>query len=91
MTHDMHTCQAFYGTVFGWQIQPFDADATVVLCRLPGYVGGEPQQPVTRDVVAVMVDARQQANVPSRRRMRPPALCGRTSSTHRVRHSLSAS
>ena len=23
--------------------------------RLPGYVGGEPQQPVSREVVAVMV------------------------------------
>jgi uncharacterized protein len=41
----------FYGTVFGWQPEPF-GDAT--LFRLPGYVGGEPGQPVPRDVVAVM-------------------------------------
>lgn len=30
---------------------------TGTLCRLPGFVGGEPQQPVPRDVVAGMLPA----------------------------------
>jgi predicted enzyme related to lactoylglutathione lyase len=47
--------KAFYGTVFGWRPDVFDADGVAItLWRLPGYVGGEPQQPVPRDVVAVM-------------------------------------
>ena len=44
-----------YGDVFGWQAQRMgEAEAAPTLFRLPGYVGGEPQQPVPRDVVAVM-------------------------------------
>jgi hypothetical protein len=47
---------AFYDEVFGWQAQPMgEGDAAPTLFRLPGYVGGEPQQPVPRDVVAVML------------------------------------
>jgi predicted enzyme related to lactoylglutathione lyase len=53
-TRDPERAAAFYGTVFGWQTQPFDG-TPVTLFRLPGYVGGEPQQPVPRDVVAVML------------------------------------
>jgi uncharacterized protein len=45
---------AFYGTVLGWTTEPF-GDATMF--RLPGYVGGEPWQPVSREVVAVMTSA----------------------------------
>jgi predicted enzyme related to lactoylglutathione lyase len=30
-------------------------EGEVTLWRLPGYVGGEPQQPVSREVVGVMV------------------------------------
>jgi predicted enzyme related to lactoylglutathione lyase len=38
---------AFYRDVFGWQPETFDdAPGEVTLWRLPGYVGGEPQQPV---------------------------------------------
>lgn len=44
----------FYGTVFGWEPEPF---GPVTLFRLPGYVGGEPSQPVPRDVVAGVVPA----------------------------------
>ena len=40
----------FYGAVSGWEPEPFGPDVT--LFRLPGYVGGEPLQPVPRDVVA---------------------------------------
>ena len=42
----------FYGALFGWQTQEF---GPVTLFRLPGFVGGEPEQPVARDVVAVMM------------------------------------
>jgi predicted enzyme related to lactoylglutathione lyase len=46
----------FYAALFGWEADPFDAgtDAPVWLLRRPGYVGGEPGQPVPRDVVAAM-------------------------------------
>jgi predicted enzyme related to lactoylglutathione lyase len=50
--------KAFYGAVFGWQEEPFGPpEAQMTLWRLPGYVGGEPQQPVPPDVVAVMAPA----------------------------------
>lgn len=42
----------FYRDVFGWEVDEFAPG--VSLFRLPGYVGGEPAQPVPRDVVAVM-------------------------------------
>jgi uncharacterized protein len=40
--------------VFGWETEPFAPG--ISLFRLPGYVGGEPSQPVPRDVVAVMAE-----------------------------------
>lgn len=54
-TRDVEASKKFYKRVFGWESEalhmgPFE----VTLFRLPGYVGGEPQQPVPRDVVAVM-------------------------------------
>ena len=46
----------FYSELFGWQPEPLAIEgAEVTLLRLPGYVGGEPQQPVPHNVVAVMV------------------------------------
>jgi hypothetical protein len=56
-TPDPETAQAFYGRLFGWQAEPFEIGpgAEAWLWRLPGYVGGEPEQPVPRDVVAVMM------------------------------------
>lgn len=52
-TPDPERAAAFYGDVFGWRAEPFeDAGRGAVLFRLPGYVGGEPGQPVPRDVVA---------------------------------------
>lgn len=51
-TADPQKAIAFYQAVFGWQPDPF---GPVTLWRLPGYVGGEPRQPVPRDVVGVMV------------------------------------
>ena len=54
-TTDPEGAKAFYGSLFGWQPEPFGPpDAHVTLWRLPGYVGGESQQPVPRDLVAVM-------------------------------------
>jgi predicted enzyme related to lactoylglutathione lyase len=48
-TRDPEGAKAFYGTVFGWKTGTFDAgDSEVTLWRLPGYVGGEPEQPVPR-------------------------------------------
>jgi predicted enzyme related to lactoylglutathione lyase len=55
LTRDPAAALAFYGTMFGWQSEPLDMGRLpVTLFRLPGYVGGEPRQPVPRDVVAVM-------------------------------------
>jgi predicted enzyme related to lactoylglutathione lyase len=53
-THDPEGAIAFYRAVFGWEPEPF---GPATMFRLPGYVGGEPQQPVPRDVVAVMMPA----------------------------------
>ena len=52
-TPDPEGAAAFYATVFGWETEAFGDMAT--MWRLPGFFGGEPQQPVPRDVVAVMV------------------------------------
>ena len=52
ITPDPEGANAFYGAVFGWTTQDFGG---ATLYRLPGYVGGEPQQPVPRDVVAGVV------------------------------------
>ncbi|HEY8466099.1 MAG TPA: VOC family protein [Solirubrobacterales bacterium] len=42
----------FYAELFGWHAEPAGPGAW--LLRLPGYVGGEPEQPVPRDVVALI-------------------------------------
>jgi uncharacterized protein len=54
-TADADAAISFYGTLFGWQTltQEFDG-ATFTMFTRPGYVGGEPQQPVPRDVIAVL-------------------------------------
>jgi uncharacterized protein len=54
-TPDVDGAKAFYAEAFGWQPEPLRfGDAEVTLWRLPGYVGGLSEQPVPRDVVAVM-------------------------------------
>jgi predicted enzyme related to lactoylglutathione lyase len=54
-TRDPEGAKAFYGEVFGWTTETFDlGDLEITLWRVPGYVGGEPQQPVSREVVATM-------------------------------------
>ena len=51
---DTDAAKAFYGSVFGWETESF---GPATMFRLPGFVGGEPQQPVPRDVVAVIAPA----------------------------------
>lgn len=53
-TTDLEGSNAFYGSMFGWQPEAFAGSGRVTLWRLPGYVGGQPQQGAPRDVVAVM-------------------------------------
>jgi hypothetical protein len=53
-TPDPEAAAAFYAAVFGWTTEAF---GPFTMFRLPGYVGGEPQQPVSREVVAMMTAA----------------------------------
>lgn len=55
-THDADVCEPFYREVFGWETEAFGPPG-MKLVRLPGFVGGEPQQPVPRDVCAVLAPA----------------------------------
>jgi predicted enzyme related to lactoylglutathione lyase len=53
---DPERAKRFYADAFGWGADSFETgDGEVALFRLPGFVGGEPEQPVPRDVVATMV------------------------------------
>jgi predicted enzyme related to lactoylglutathione lyase len=51
VTPDSGAAAAFYGDLFGWTTEEF---GPMTMFRLPGYVGGEPEQPVSREVIAVM-------------------------------------
>lgn len=51
---DQPAALAFYGALFGWEPEAF---GPMTLFRLPGYVGGTEEQPVPRDVVAVLMPA----------------------------------
>jgi len=62
---DIEKTNSFYRTLFGWEWETFRAGTiNATLCRLPGYVGGEPEQPVPRDVVAVMIERDAGAETP---------------------------
>ena len=57
-TSDPDGAAAFYGTVFGWTTESFEmGELQATMFRLPGFVGGEPEQPVSRETVAVMMPA----------------------------------
>lgn len=57
-TPDLEGAKAFYGEVFGWQADTFAiGELDVTLFRLPGYEGGEPEQPVPADVIAAAAPA----------------------------------
>ena len=64
-TPDPAGASAFYGTLFEWQSEPIAAGAPVALLRLPGHVGGEPGQPIPRDVVAVMTASEAEPDGPA--------------------------
>jgi len=51
---DPDAAAGFYGAVFGWTTESF---GPFTMFRLPGFVGGEPEQPVSREVVATMAPA----------------------------------
>ena len=52
---DPEAAAAFYGALFGWTTETFSTgEFSATMFRLPGYVGGEPGQPVSREVVATM-------------------------------------
>jgi predicted enzyme related to lactoylglutathione lyase len=53
-TPDPAGASAFYGALFGWRSDPNAPGVPVTLFRLPDYVGGDPDQPIPRDVVGVM-------------------------------------
>ena len=61
-TTDVEGAAPFYGALFGWQPE---THGPVTLWRLPGHVGGEPQQPVPRDLVAVMTGIEPGSGVPT--------------------------
>jgi hypothetical protein len=67
-TPDPEASAAFYAQVFGWQSTELELGGgmRVTLLRLPGYVGGEPQQPVPRDVIAVMIALEPGSGEPAR-------------------------
>jgi uncharacterized protein len=56
MTNDFDGSKRFYCDVFGWGTETFEmGEDEMVMWLVDGYVGGEPQQPVRRDVVATML------------------------------------
>ena len=57
-SRDPERAKAFYGELFGWTTETFTMPGgEISMWRLPGYVGGEPEQPVSREVVATMMQA----------------------------------
>lgn len=66
-TDDTEGAKRFYGEVFGWESETFGAGgAEMTLFKVPGYVGGRPEQPVARDVVATMGPAGENGDQPPR-------------------------
>lgn len=54
-TDDTEGAKQFYANAFGWEHETFGlGNAEMTLWKVPGYVGGRPEQPVSRDVVATM-------------------------------------
>jgi uncharacterized protein len=63
---DPETAKRFYTEVCGWGTKTFDmGGAELVMWTVPGYVGGEPHQPVPRDVVAVMAPPAREDDAPA--------------------------
>ena len=54
-TPEPERAAAFYGAIFGWTTETFGEGAgAITMFRMPGYVGGEPRQPVSREVIATL-------------------------------------
>jgi uncharacterized protein len=57
-TRDAARSKEFYGAIFGWETDTFElGGGELTMWRVPGYVGGRPEQPVSREVVGVMAPA----------------------------------
>jgi uncharacterized protein len=64
-TDDTATAKRFYAEVLGWESETFGVgDAEMTLWKVPGYVGGLPEQPVSREVVATMGPAGDNGDAP---------------------------
>jgi predicted enzyme related to lactoylglutathione lyase len=64
-TSDPEDAVRFYREVFGWDTESFDlGDAEMIMWTVPGYVGGTPEQPVPRDVVATMMPLNAAGDAP---------------------------
>lgn len=60
-TRETEGSKAFYRAVFGWETDSFGSgEGEITMWRVPGYLGGEPGQPVSRDVVAGMAPMRSE-------------------------------
>lgn len=65
VTGDPEGSKRFYAEVFGWGTESFDlGDDQMTMWTVAGYVGGEPQQPVSRDVVATMAPPSAKGDTP---------------------------
>lgn len=62
-TPSLERAEAFYATLFGWSLEA-SPHAPTALWRLAGYVGGERDQPIPRDVVAVATEIEAGAQIP---------------------------
>jgi predicted enzyme related to lactoylglutathione lyase len=55
LTSELEGSLSFYRAVFDWETEMFgEGDQAATMFRVPGYVGGRPEQPVSRDSVAGM-------------------------------------
>jgi uncharacterized protein len=65
-TSDPEGAKRFYTQLFGWDTRSFVmGGAEITMFTVPGYVGGEPHQPVPRDVVAVMIPSSAGEDAPA--------------------------
>jgi len=65
VTNDAADANRFYTEVFGWGTEGFDmGDAEMTMWTVSGYVGGEPHQPVPRDVVAATLPPSADGDAP---------------------------
>jgi predicted enzyme related to lactoylglutathione lyase len=67
VTPDPEGAVRFYSDVLGWATEPFEmGGAEITMFTQPGYIGGEPEQPVPRDVVATLAPPGAANGAPAR-------------------------